>query len=267
MDNSNDLRMSDVCEPMNEKAWNDLAYEAWVTKYGTPQEVAARIGKDPQKQLSILLEKFGEVKDRKIVNLMGSHGMKAVALALLGAQVTVFDFSSGNKQYAQELAGFAQVNIRYVQENVLSLSDEEMTGDHDIVFAEMGILHYFADLVPLFQVAQGLLRPGGIFVLRDFHPVSTKLISSRGTTAKIRKHKVDGDYFDTSLTESDVAYGKYLPGHEAQKVLLRKWNLGEIITAVAKSGFFIQSLDEEPNYSSEEFDKGIPKTFTLVGRK
>lgn len=267
MDNDKDLRISDICEPMNEKAWNVLAYEAWVTKYGMPEEVAAKIQKDPQKYLSILLGKFGEVKGKKIANLMGSHGMKAVALALLGAQVTVFDFSSGNKKYAEELSGSAQVRIRYVLENVLSLPDEEMTGDYDIVFAEMGILHYFTDLEPLFQVALGLLKPGGIFVLRDFHPVSTKLISSRGTTAKIRKHKVDGDYFDTSLIESEVAYGKYLPEQETQKVLLRKWNLGEIITAVARSGLLIKSLDEEPNYSSEEFDKGIPKTFTLIAGK
>lgn len=49
----------------------------------------------------------------------------------------------------------------------------------------------------------------GLLVIRDFHPVSTKLISSRGTTAKIRKHKVTGDYFDCSLIETDVAFSKY----------------------------------------------------------
>lgn len=267
MDNRNDKTSSEVCEPMNEKAWNDLAYEAWITKYGIPQEVAARIRMNPEKYLTILLEKFGEVKGKKIANLMGSNGMKAVALALLGAQTSVFDYSSGNKKYAEELAEFAQVYIRYVLGNVLFLPEEELTGDYDIVFAEMGILHYFTDLEPLFKAVSSLLKPGGRFVLRDFHPVSTKLISSRGTTAKIRKHKVEGDYFDTSLIESEVAYGKYLPEVETQKVLLRKWNLGEIITAVAKSGFIIESLDEEPNLSSESYDKGIPKTFTLVGRK
>ena len=267
MDNENDQTLGEVCEPMNEKAWNDLAYEAWITKYGIPQEVAARIRTNPEKYLAILLEKFGDVKNKKIANLMGSNGMKAVALAFLGAQATVFDFSSGNKKYAEELSEFAQVYIRYVLGNVISLPEEEVTGDYDIAFAEMGILHYFADLEPLFNAAYDLLKPGGMFVLRDFHPVSTKLISSRGTTAKIRKHKIDGDYFDTSLIESEIAYGKYLPEMETQKVLLRKWNLGEIITVVARSGFIIESLDEEPNFSSEEFDKGIPKTFTLMARK
>ena len=107
-----------------------------------------------------------------------------------------------------------------------------------------------------------------MFVLRDFHPVSTKLITSRGSTAKVRKHKVTGDYFDTSLQEKDIAYSKYLADNEQpQKVFLREWNIGEIVTAVAKEGFLIKGLDEEPNLSSEVFDKGIPKTFTLTAEK
>ncbi|GAV13446.1 hypothetical protein [Paenibacillus sp. NAIST15-1] len=42
-------------------------------------------------------------------------------------------------------------------------------------------------------------------MLQDFDPVSTKLITSAGTTANIRKRKVTGDYFDCSLKEKDVA--------------------------------------------------------------
>ncbi|MDU7887403.1 MAG: SAM-dependent methyltransferase, partial [Clostridium perfringens] len=44
-------------------------------------------------------------------------------------------------------------------------------------------------------------------------------------------------------------------------------NLGEIVTAVANTGLKIESLTEEPNLSSDVFDKGIPKTFTIVARK
>lgn len=267
MDNEYNQTSGEVCEPSNETAWNTLAYEAWIAKYGYPQAVADKIRIKPRRYLTSLLDHFGEVKGRKIANLMGSHGIKAVALALLGAQVTVFDFSSGNQKFAEELAKYAKADIRYILGNIITLPEEELSGDYDIAFAEMGIIHYFTDLVPLFQTARSLLKPGAIFILRDFHPVTTKLITSRGTTAKIRKHKVDGDYFDTSLIESEIAYGKYLPDGDTQKVLLRKWNLGEIITAVARSGFMIESLTEEPNQSSEGFDKGIPKTFTLVARK
>ena len=52
---------------------------------------------------------------------------------------------------------------------------------------ELGILHYFIDLKPLMEVVKQLLAPGGRLVLREFHPVSTKLITSRG-----KKHKLTG---------------------------------------------------------------------------
>ncbi|MNW63697.1 hypothetical protein D3C74_419230 [compost metagenome] len=139
----------------------------------------------------------------------------------------------------------------------------------------MGIVHYFTDLSPFMDTVYQLLAPGGRFVLRDFHPVTTKLITSKGSTAKVRKHKVDGDYFDTTLEEKKVSYSKYLPsagqepGSEAKHsvVYWRRWTLGELVTAAARSGLIIRELAEEPNLSSDVYDKGIPKTFTLVAEK
>ena len=267
MDNINDDKTDEVTIAENEKAWNDLAYEAWCMKYGEPSEAAEKIEKNPEKTVGIILEDFGDVKGKKIANLMGSHGMKALALSCLGAEASVFDFSEGNRKYALEMADHLKKEIRYVLTDVTALPEEELSGDYDLVFAEMGILHYFSDLKPFIETAVKLLKSGGTFVIRDFHPVSTKLISSRGTTAKIRKHKVDGNYFDESLVESEISYGKYLPGTPTEKVLLRKWTLGEIVTAVAEAGLMILKLKEEPNLSSEAFDKGIPKTFTLTARK
>lgn len=267
MDKHASRQLDEICVPDNEKAWNDLAYEAWCAKYGKPSEAAERIRKNPEKTVGILLEEFGDLPGKKVANLMGSHGMKAVALACLGAESTVVDFSEGNKKYAEELSEEAKVQVHYVLSNVTEVPEAELTGDYDIVFAEMGILHYFSDLTPLFETVGKLLKMGGVFVLRDFHPITTKLISSRGTTAKIRKHKVDGDYFDQSLVESEISYGKYLPDTPTQKVLLRKWTLGEIVTAVAKEGLRVLKLKEEPNLSGDAFDKGIPKTFTLTAEK
>ena len=252
----------------NQEAWNKETYGAWVQRFGTPLEAANKLRKGPIKPLSVLYSKFGDVRNKKIMNLMGSNGNKAVALALLGAKVTIVDFSEGNRRYALELAEAAGVRIDYILADVLKLSDDELTGDFDIVFAEMGILHYFTDLKPFMDIIYRLLGTNGLFVLRDFHPVSTKLISSRGSTANIRKHKVTGDYFDTTLEEKEISYAKYLEDEgEAKKVLLRKWNLGEIVSAVAISGLVIQKLDEEANLSSEVFDSGIPKTFTLMALK
>jgi len=259
-------------DQVNQKAWNHNAYEAWINRFGTPAIAAEKIKQNPQKTISHLYTFMGDVRGKRIMNLMGSNGTKAVALAWLGADVSVIDFSVENQKYAMELACELGVNLNYIVSDVLKLSDDILCGNFDIVFAEMGILHYFEDLAPFFSVISRLLKPGGQLILRDFHPVSTKLISSRGSTANVRKHKVTGDYFSTELVEKNVSYSKFNEdedenAQESEKVFLRLWTLGEIITTIADADLCIQRLDEEPNLSSDNFDKGIPKTFTLTARK
>lgn len=254
---------------INERAWNCLAYEAWLSRYGTPDGAALKIVRNPAARLSSLYNYFGDVKGKRIVNLLGSHGSKAVALALLGAEVTVVDMSEENSRYANELAAASGVKINYIVSDVLKLPNEYLKPDYDIVFSELGILHYFTDLKPFMNVFCRLLKPGGRAIIQDFHPFS-KLIESKGTTHNIRKHKITGDYFDTSLIETDVAFSKFLPmemQQEIPKVTLRKWTLGEIVTSVAESGLTIKLLKEEGNLSSDVFDTGIPKTFTIVAEK
>lgn len=254
----------------NEKAWNSGPYEAWLARYGTPEEAAEKLRTNPQGRLRGLLPYIGELQGKKVANLLGSHGGKAVAMALLGADATVVDIASENARYGQELARYAGVTLRYVVSDVLELPDEELSGDYDLVLMEFGILHYFTDLAPLMAVVKSLLKQGGRFVLQDFHPVTTKLITSKGTTANIRKHKVTGNYFDTSVKEVEVAYKKFLPEEERAELPMvkqRYWTLGEIVTAVARTGLMIRELAEEPNQSSDVFDMGIPKSFTLVADK
>ena len=254
----------------SKNVWNEDTYEAWVERFGTPFEAAERLKSNPGVKLYPILQYFGDVKDKNILNLMGSNGIKAVALALLGAKAAVIDISQGNAKYAKELAAEAGVDIRYIISDVLTIPKEEQTILYDIVFAELGIVHYFIDLKPFFDIAYSLLNKGGRFVIRDFHPISTKLINSRGSTAKVRKHKVQGNYFDTALEEKEVSFAKYLIEgvvNEKRVVYWRRWTLGEVVTAVAQSGFTIKLLQEEPNLSSEVFDKGIPKTYTIVADK
>lgn len=254
---------------INELAWNQMAYDAWVYRFGSPFEASKKVLTDPPSRLGLLSKYFIDVKNKKIANLLGSHGTKAVSLSLMGADVTVVDFSYENSRYALDLARACNTNIRYIVSDVLNIPQKEFTGDYDIVFCELGILHYFTDLNPFFNVASLLLKKGGIFMVEDFHPISTKLITSKG-----KKHKVTGDYFNTIIEETDVAYMKFVPGLNSlteqeksgfQKAHLRKWTLGEIITAIANNNLNIKIFEESEGPKPE--DKGIPKLFTIVAEK
>ena len=249
----------------NEAAWRAATAAAWRARFGEPSALGQELRARPTARLAGLDDHLGALAGRRLVHLMGSNGVKSVALALAGARVTVVDLSPGNADYALELAAAAGVTLEYVVADVLTLSQDFTTRGFDLALAELGILHYFTDLAPFARAVKALLVPGGRFVLRDFHPVATKLLSFRGSTAKVRKVRVTGDYFATDLVEEDAPYTKFLPpGTPRAQVRLRRWTLGETVTAFAEAGLRVVRLVEEPNRSSEVFDRGIPKTFTLV---
>ena len=245
---------------INRKAWSYKAYEFWLQKSGPPSEAAAKMKQDPAAMLHHL-EFMGDVKGKKIANLLGSNGRKAIPLALLGAEVTVVDISTENERYAIELAQAAGVEINYIVSDVNNLDLEQIKNSFDIVYLEGGILHYFNDLDRLALIIHTILNEKGRLVLNDFHPFR-KIVQTHDN-----KLVLEGDYFDTNLKLADIAYKPYFPIAEQPDFpdcYLRYWTIGEIITAFAQAGFIIEQLIEEPGYNSF---KHIPGLFTLVAKK
>ena len=253
---------------INEKSWNTAAYEAWTNRHGAPADYAKKIMKDPTREVAHYLPYIQSPKGKRIINLLGSKGNKAVALALLGSDVTVVDISASNAKYANELADAAGVSIEYVVSDVLHV---QLSQSFDIVLLELGVLHYFLDLKPLFTKISQLLKPDGILILRDYHPIYTKLLGVDHPS-----FRASGNYFDEELIEDDVAYSILLT--EAQKeslpkTTIRRWTLGEIITTLAEERFKIEKLVEEhgshqrwvfPSTAPEGIEERIPGLYTII---
>jgi 2-polyprenyl-3-methyl-5-hydroxy-6-metoxy-1,4-benzoquinol methylase len=127
---------------INQAAWNTGAYEAWVIENGTPTEFAAKL--EPEKILKRVLHHLGKLNGKKVANPLGSRGKAGVAMALLGADVTIFDLSDSNARYALELASASKVKLEYVVGDFMKLETQHY--DFDLVLMELGILHWFMDL-------------------------------------------------------------------------------------------------------------------------
>ncbi|RSK29301.1 methyltransferase domain-containing protein [Bacillus sp. HMF5848] len=251
-------RKQDVITRKNERSWNQNTYDALVNRFGEPDQAVSKILENPEWKLHPFYKYMLPVEGKNILHLLGSNGLKAIALSLLGANVEVVDFSQENKKYATKAAAAAQTHMTYILSDVLSYRAEQQ---FDIIFMELGVLHYFISVEALFSKVYELLNEGGKFILHEFHPISTKLITSKG-----KKHKVTGNYFEPIIFEEQVAFTKHLSDvNDIQVVLQRKWTLGEIITAAATVGLRIDVLEEEPNHKVD--DIGLPKTFTLVAKK
>lgn len=251
----------------NQRSWSQSAYQAWVNRHGLPNEYAQVLKKDPVKAVSHYLPYMEKVEGKKIANLLGSKGNKAVSFTLLGADVTVVDISPDNQKYAIQLAEAAGVKIKYIVSDVLAIPEEEKLADFDYVLLELGVLHYFVDLGPLFALIYDALKPGGVFILRDYHPFASKVVN-KGES---------GNYFDETVIEGEVAYSILLSEEERpslEKVLVRRWTLGEIITSAVQAGLEIRSLVEEQDVRwafSEDAPEGIenrvPGLFTMIAKK
>jgi SAM-dependent methyltransferase len=257
---SSAVQMQEQQSKANKAAWSYRAYEHWLRFSGPPDEAAGKMRSDPASCLGRDLPYLGGVNGKRVINLLGSNGRKAIPLALLGADVTVVDISSEGARYASELAHAAGVHINYLIVDAMELPVGELANSFDLVYMEGGVFHYFSDLSGLAQTIQAILVPGGRMVATDFHPIRKCVSISEGHAM------VEGNYFDERLQEGDVAYQRFFPEEEQSdfpKCQLRYWTLGEIVTAFAAAGLVVEQLVECPNPELTD----IPGLFTLTATK
>jgi 2-polyprenyl-3-methyl-5-hydroxy-6-metoxy-1,4-benzoquinol methylase len=254
------MDVQDEFSRANKKAWETKAYQAWVHNFGTPDELAGELKREHKHPLRYWLKYIGDPNGKRMINLLGSNGRKAISLAMLGADVTVVDISEENRLYAKQVADAVGVKLDYICSDVLQIPDEESLGQFDIVLMELGVLHYFNDLNDIFAVVRRRLGNKGRFLLTDFHPFARAWMNTVNLT------EPSGNYFEKGTREGDVAFAKLLPEEERyglEKVLIRNWTIGEIISAISASGLVIRALEEIPSPTDARF----PEFYTLVADK
>lgn len=252
--------MQEELSNANKAAWETKAYQAWVHKFGTPDELAVELQQEHKHHLRHWLKYMGDPTGKRVINLLGSNGRKAISLALLGADVTVVDISEENRLYAMRTATAAGVKLNYICSDVLHIPNEEALGEFDFVLMEFGILHYFTDLQAIFSMVRRRLGPNGRLILTDFHPFARTWMH----TYNLRQPT--GNYFDNRIEEGEVAFAKLLPEEERselKKVLVRSWTVGEIITAIGTAGLLIRAFEEIPSPTNPDF----PEFYTLIADK
>jgi SAM-dependent methyltransferase len=246
----------------NQRAWSHKAYEAMLRLDGTPEEAAEKLRENPAYTLRDYLKFLGDVKGKKVANLLGSSGKKAVALSLLGARVTVVDIAEENQRYALECARAAGVSLDYIVSDVLEWSADPFMGCFDFVLMEFGILHYFVALNPLARLIYDILKPGGKLVLHEYHPINKKCAPKQDGDRLI----LEGDYFSEEVIEKPPPRSLAFTQEEVDTFPLcryRYWQIGEIVSAVCTQNLIVEILVENPH---GEFTS-LPGTFTLVAKR
>jgi SAM-dependent methyltransferase len=115
---------------------------------------------------------MGDVRGKTVLHLQCHFGHDTLSLARRGAIVTGLDFSPKAIGLARSLSDEIGVPARFVEANVYDAVVALGGETFDVVFASAGVIGWLPDLAEWGRVVGSLVRSGGFFFLREFHPVA-----------------------------------------------------------------------------------------------
>ncbi|MBP2338183.1 SAM-dependent methyltransferase [Saccharothrix coeruleofusca] len=189
---------------------------------------------------------LGELAGREVAHLQCHLGVETMAFAIRGARTTGLDFSANAVAEARRIAAEAGLPVEYVHADVHDAAAALGTGRFDVVYTGKGALCYLPDLRRWADVVLGLLKPGGLLYIAEFHPLLTSLGPSPApgdTPDLLLRH----DYLEgRGAIEHDGTH-TYTDGPPlASDPVNYEWahGLGEVVTSLVAAGFRVDRLTE-----------------------
>lgn len=208
----------------------------------------AGLAADPSR-LSAVIERdrsrLPPLGGKDVVHLQCHIGTDTLSLSRLGAaSVTGYDFSPSALDVARQLAAQAGTQITYVEGELYDAIDVLGAHRFDVVYTGTGALNWLPDISGWAKIVAGLLRPGGLLHLNEFHPVLWSLEEGPNELLVIAY-----PYFETpDPLVFDEGASTYTDGDASTitHTTTREWNhgLGEIVQAVIDAGLTLTMLHE-----------------------
>lgn len=184
----------------------------------------------------------GSVDGLDLVHLQCHIGTDTLSWAQLGARVTGVDFSGEAITAARGLASRAGLNAEFVQ----TLNDDApdvLARQFDVVFTSVGVLAWLSDLDAWARTIHALLRPGGLFFIRDGHPMMNALEYERDDDLLV----VNEPYFPSDAPlryDEGTTYASDTVLEEHTTHYEWPHSLAEIFGAVMGAGLTVLAFDE-----------------------
>lgn len=205
------------------------------------------------------IELLGEVRGRSLVHVQCNAGQDTLSIAArLGAAVTGIDISDEAITFAQALARDSGIPGEFIRSDVYDWFNSN-TRQFDMAFSSYGAICWLSDLGAWGRGIAAALKPGGAFVLVEFHPMLGVLdgaLSGDWSQAEDymggRHHAYEtgvGDYVamsgsgltldGTTITEG-ADWINPNPAHEFA------WGLADVLTALLDAGLTLTAVREYP---------------------
>ena len=179
---------------------------------------------------------LGDVKGKKILHLQCHFGQDSLSLARMGAKVTGVDLSDDAIAKARELDNTLGLDAQFVCCDVYDLP-QHLEQQFDLVFTSYGVIGWLPDLQRWGKVVAHFMKPGGRFILAEFHPVVwmfdndfTRIQYSYFNTEAIVE-QTSGTYTDRN---ADIHYEEISWNH----------SLDEVFSGLLQNGLVINGFRE-----------------------
>lgn len=217
---------------------------------------------------------------QRVCHLQCHIGTDTLSLARAGAAVVGVDFSPAALASARSLAEQLGLAAQWVRSDVLDAAEAVLAevgrADFDLVYTSIGTICWLGDLHRWAQQIAALLRPGGLFYIRDGHP---SLLSLDETDPGLR---IRYRYFGDGTAQQWDDEHTYAGDEKVTATRTYEWPhpLSEVVTALIDAGLTIRALREGQvlpwrfSPAMEEVDGGwaypadrrdlVPCTFTII---
>jgi SAM-dependent methyltransferase len=209
---------------------------------------------------AIELELLNDFRNKSLLHLQCHFGLDSLSLARRGAQVTGVDFSEAAIREARLLAKSVELPADFICANIYDLP-EQLTGQYDFVFTSYGVIGWLPDLETWAEIIAHYLKPGGQFVMAEFHPVLWMFDNEF-------RHIVYSYFQDAPIIEKEN--GTYADVHADIELESVSWNhsldqvLGALIAAGLRISEFLE-FDFSPYNCFSNTVESSPGRFQIKG--
>jgi SAM-dependent methyltransferase len=224
---------------------------------------------------SIELKLLGDISNKKILHLQCHFGQDTMTFARMGAQATGIDFSEKAIEKATEFSKQLNLDTTFICCDIYE-APKYLKDQFDIVFTSYGTIGWLPDLDKWATVVSQFLKPGGQFIMADFHPVVWMYDNDF--------KEVFYSYFNIEPIIEDES-GTYADRYSEIEAKTITWNhpISETLNALITNEVELNSFNEydyspyncfnnteefEPNkFRIKTFENKIPMVYSINGTK
>ncbi|MCL9662959.1 class I SAM-dependent methyltransferase [Paenibacillus hunanensis] len=253
----------------NRRSWNQVA-----ARHHKGKEERKQLFKNPGHSImdATITAKLQEynLTGKRVAQLCCNDGTETLSLKNMGAAAcTGFDISDYAIEEARKLAELSGIECEFVQTDVYEIS-EQYNATFDLVYISAGSLIWFPDLALFFKTVARLLKPGGMVLIYDIHPVVFMLDEND----KEHPLEMKFSYFiDEPRVYNDGLDYINKETYEGETYYVFDPTISQIINSVLSNGLIMRSFDEYAHDISALYDHlqhqetKVPQSYILSAVK